>query len=92
MTVFVLVPGALRADTDRAGRLALEVDGTLGAVLDELAEHWPRLERRLRDERRELRRYVNVYIDGDDCRALAGQASPVPPNAEIQLLPSIAGG
>jgi len=57
-----------------------------------VAERWPRLERRIRDERGELRRYVNVYIDGDDCRGLAGQSSPVPAGAEIQVLPSVAGG
>ena len=92
MSVYVLVPGMLRAEAGGAGRLEVEADGTLGAVLDEVAERWPRLERRIRDERRELRRYVNVYIDGDDCRALAGLNSPVQPGAEIQVLPSIAGG
>jgi molybdopterin converting factor small subunit len=92
VTVFVLVPGALRAEAGGAGRLAVEAAGTLGAVLDEVAERWPRLERRIRDERGELRRYVNVYIDGDDCRALAGQESPVAAGTEIQVLPSVAGG
>jgi molybdopterin converting factor small subunit len=92
MSVVVLVPGVLRAEAGGASRLTVEVEGTLGAVLDELAERFPRLERRIRDERRQLRRYVNVYIDGDDCRALAGLNSPVQPGAEIQVLPSIAGG
>jgi molybdopterin converting factor small subunit len=92
MSVTVLIPGALRAESGGAGRLAVAAGGTLGAVLDEVAERWPRLERRIRDERRELRRYVNVYIDGDDCRVLAGLDSPVSDGAEIQVLPSVAGG
>ena len=92
MSVVVLVPGVLRAEAGGAGRLTVDADGTLGAVLDELAERYPRLERRIRDERRQLRRYVNVYIDGDDCRAVAGLDSPVPAGAEIQVLPSVAGG
>ena len=30
----------------------------------------------LRDERGELRRYVNVYVDGEECRRLEGLARP----------------
>jgi Molybdopterin converting factor, small subunit len=92
MTVTVLVPGALRADSGGEGRIPVTASGTLGAVLDELARTWPRLERRIRDEQGQLRRYVNVYINGEDCRALANQDSAVPADAEIQILPSAAGG
>ena len=91
MTATVLVPGALRAEA--AGESHLYVEGaTLGAILDEVAKQWPRLERRIRDERGQLRRYVNIYIDGEDCRGLAGQESPVRAGSEIQVLPSVAGG
>jgi molybdopterin converting factor small subunit len=65
---------------------------TLGVVLDELRAHWPRLERRIRDERGELRRYVNVYVDGEDCRLTGGLVTPVADGAEVQVLPSVAGG
>jgi molybdopterin converting factor small subunit len=90
--VVVLVPGALRGETGGQGRLTVPGGTTLGAVLDQLAVAWPRLERRIRDERGELRRYVNVYVNGEDCRAGAGQGMPVPEGAEIQVLPSVAGG
>lgn len=90
----ILVPGALRAEAAGESRLSLELPdgGTLAAVLDALGTRWPRLERRIRDERGELRRYVNVYVDGEDCRRLDGQATAVPDGAEIQVLPSVAGG
>ena len=90
--VTVLVPGALRSESDGRGVLEVEASGTLRAVLDELDRSWPRLGRRLRDERGELRRYVNVYVDGADCRGLAGLDSAVGPAAEVQVLPSVAGG
>ena len=92
MSVSVLVPGALRGECGGQGRIDVPVAGTLDAVLDELARSWPRLERRIRDEQGQLRRYVNVYINGEDCRVLANQDSAVPDNAEIQILPSVAGG
>jgi sulfur-carrier protein len=88
----VLVPGALRAEAGGEGRLLVGADGSLRAVLDEIGRRWPRLERRLRDETGALRRYVNVYVDGEDCRRSGGLDTPVPAAAEIQVLPSVAGG
>ncbi|MFI5487253.1 MoaD/ThiS family protein [Micromonospora echinaurantiaca] len=90
--VTVLVPGPLRGEAGGASRLTVAASGTLRAVLDDLAGSWPRLARRIRDERGELRRYVNVYVDGEDCRHLGGLDAPVPDAAEVQVLPSVAGG
>jgi molybdopterin converting factor small subunit len=88
----VLVPSVLRGEVDGASRLTMEAAGTLGAVFDELAVRWPRLERRIRDEQGELRKYVNVYVDGEDCRQVGGLTAPVRDGAQIEVLPSVAGG
>ncbi|MFI7607383.1 MoaD/ThiS family protein [Micromonospora sp. NPDC049366] len=90
--VTVLVPGPLRGEVGGASRLSVPAAGSLRAVLDELATTWPRLSRRIRDERGELRRYVNVYVDGEDCRRAGGLDAPVAEGAEVQVLPSVAGG
>jgi sulfur-carrier protein len=90
--VTVLVPGVLRGEVEGASKVDVEPAGTLRGVLDEVGRRWPRLARRIRDEQGELRRYVNVYVDGEDCRRLGGLATPVPDGAEIQVLPSVAGG
>ncbi|MEU4481367.1 ubiquitin-like small modifier protein 1 [Micromonospora sp. NPDC023966] len=90
--VTVLLPGPLRAETGGEGRLTVAATGTLRAVLDELATAWPRLARRIRDERGELRRYVNVYVDGEDCRHVGGLDAAVADGTEVQVLPSVAGG
>jgi molybdopterin synthase sulfur carrier subunit len=88
----ILVPGVLRTEADGQRHLAVVADGSLRAVLDEVADRWPRLERRIRDEAGALRRYVNIYVDGADCRAAGGLDTPVTADAEIQVLPSVAGG
>ncbi|WP_073488739.1 ubiquitin-like small modifier protein 1 [Streptoalloteichus hindustanus] len=94
MRVVVLLAGVLRPSAD--GKSRLEVDfaagATLGAVLDRLAERYPALDRRLRDEHGGLRRYVNFYVDGEECRRLDGAETPVGPGVEIQIIPSVAGG
>jgi len=92
MAVTVLVPGVLRGEVDGAARLEVAAAGTLDAVLREITERWPRLGRRLCDEQGRIRRFVNVYVDGEDVRRLAGLDSPVPEDAEVQILPSVAGG
>lgn len=90
--MLLVVPGALRSEVDGASRLALDSTGTLRAVLDEVERRWPRLGRRIRDEQGEIRRYVNVYVNGEDCRTAAGQETPVTDGAEVQVIPSVAGG
>ena len=95
--ITILVPAALRSEAGGAAKLTVaspvpSAPGTLGDLLDEVAEAWPRLERRIRDEQGRLRRYVNIYVDGEDCRTMAGMATAVPDGAEVQVLPSVAGG
>ncbi|GAB3974807.1 MoaD/ThiS family protein [Plantactinospora veratri] len=90
--VTVIVPAALRGETAGAGRLDVATAGTLRAVFDEVAAQWPRLIRRIRDEQGQLRRYVNVYVDGEDCRQTGGLDTAVPDDAEVRIIPSVAGG
>jgi molybdopterin converting factor small subunit len=92
--VTVRLPTALRGRADDRSTVDVEVpDGaTLADLLDVLATRYPGLERRLRDERRELRRYVNFFVDGEECRRLDGAATPLRGAAEIQIIPSVAGG
>ena len=94
MSVEVVLPGVL-ADL-AGGSKHVEIDvgesGTLSSVLDGLAQGRPLLDRRIRDETGQLRRFVNVYVDGDDVRFEQGVATPVKDGAVVQVLPSVAGG
>ena len=93
MSVEVLLPGALAPLAGGSRRLELEPGGgTLGDVLDRLAADHPLLGRRIRDETGAVRRFVNVYVDGDDVRFEGGLATTVRDGAVVQVLPSVAGG
>ena len=94
MSVEVVLPGSL---ADLAGgnkHVAVDVgeSATLANVLDGLAEGRPLLDRRIRDETGQLRRFVNVYVDGDDVRFDQGIGTTVRDGAVVQVLPSVAGG
>jgi molybdopterin synthase sulfur carrier subunit len=90
----VVVPGALRQFTDGESsvELALADGASLADLLDALGAAKPALVRRIRDEQGELRRFVNIYVDGEDARRAGGLAAPVPSGAEVLVLPSVAGG
>ena len=91
MAVTVKIPPQLAAATggDRAPR----VDGqTVGEVLGALYAEHTELKDRVADEDGTLRRFVNVFLDGEDIRFLDGLETQVPEGAELQILPAVAGG
>lgn len=94
MRVLVLIPGPLRQTVDNNAKLEVDLPdrATLGVLLDHLATRYPLLDRRLRDERATLRRYVNFYVDGEECRRLSGADTELAADTEVQILPSVAGG
>jgi molybdopterin converting factor small subunit len=91
--VELLLPGAL-ADVAGGQRrlLVAPPPESVAALLDAVARTHPALERRVRDETGALRRYVNVYVDGEDVRALDGIATALRPGSQVHVLPSVAGG
>jgi molybdopterin synthase sulfur carrier subunit len=70
-----------------------EVDaGTVGEALDELAERYgDEFEERLLEDG-ELRRFVNLYVNGDDVRHGEGLGTQVDDDDEISILPAVSGG
>lgn len=94
MRVTVRLPGVLRPKADDQARFDVDLPeaATLGALLDEVAARYPALERRLRDEQAGLRRYVNFYVDGEECRFSGGPDTVLKDGGEVQIIPSVAGG
>ncbi len=93
MSVQVLLPGVLAALAGGEKHVTVEPTGdTLADLLDALAAEHPMLARRIRDETGRVRRFVNVYVDGDDVRFGGGLEATVRDGAEVQVLPSVAGG
>ena len=91
MTVVVKIPTQLRAAA--GGEAETQVDGTtVQEVLDRLFERFDDLRVRIYDDDGSLRRFVNVYVAGEDIRFLAGMATPVGDGAELTILPAVAGG
>ena len=90
MPVSVKIPTQLREATD--GEATATVDGdTVGEVLDALYERFAELRSRIAEDGG-LRRFVNVYVGGEDIRFLDGLDTPVEDGDEVTILPAVAGG
>ena len=91
MSQRVIIPTLHRRLTDNAD--AVEVDAaTVRDILDRLDERYPGFRARVCEETGELRRFINIYVDGEDVRFLDNLATTVPERAEISIVPAIAGG
>jgi molybdopterin converting factor small subunit len=90
----VRIPRTLTSTTgdQRTIDVAPDAGHTVADVLDGLAASYPIFDRRIRDETGAQRRYVNIYLDGEDIRQLDGLATVVDAGGELQIIQSVAGG
>jgi sulfur-carrier protein len=90
LTSRLLLPAALRRFADEQSELEIS-GGTLGVALDELAKRFPQLERRLRDERGDLRPHVLIFVNGESVRSGAMEAR-LSEGSEVFVAPAVSGG
>ncbi|MCI0337103.1 MAG: MoaD/ThiS family protein [Acidobacteria bacterium] len=91
MSQTVIIPTPLRRLTN--GVETIEVQGsTVSDIFDQLEAQFPGIRARLCEENGELRRFINVYIDGEDIRFLDRLQTSVGEKAEVSIVPAIAGG
>ena len=87
----VRIPTPLRKLTNNEE--IVEIDsGTIGAAIAELQARFPGIKERLVDDKGEVRRFVNVYVNEEDIRFLKHSQTPLKDGDEISIIPAIAGG
>jgi len=91
MPVTVKIPAQLRPAAGGASEATVE-GATVGEALEALYSSHGELRARIAGDDGELRRFVNVFLAGEDIRFLEGLATPVPDDAELTILPAVAGG
>jgi molybdopterin synthase sulfur carrier subunit len=91
MSIQIRVPTPLRKFT--AGAEAVTAEGTtVGALVDDIERRHPGIKEKICDDAGKVRRFVNIYINGDDIRFLSNLDSPVKDGDEVSIVPAIAGG
>ena len=91
MAVNVRIPTPLRKLT-KDKDIVQAAGSTIQDVIDNLEKEYPGLKERICDEKGELRRFVNVYLNDEDIRFAQGKSTPVKDGDEISVIPAIAGG
>jgi MoaD family protein len=90
MAITVKIPTQLRAATE--GKAEVEVEGaTVGEALDAVFEAHGDLRERI-TQNGDLRRFVNVYVSGEDIRFQQGLDTSINDGDEVTILPAVAGG
>lgn len=90
MSIKVRIPSQLRQLTGGEGLVEMDA-GTVGGIIMELENNSPGIAERLLDNG-ELRRFINVYIDGEDVRFEDGLDTQVNDGSEVSIVPAVAGG
>ncbi len=91
MPISVRIPTPLRKFTGGAESVTAS-GATVAAVVQDVEGRHPGLKERICDDAGKVRRFVNVYVNGEDIRFLSSLDTPVKEGDEISIVPAIAGG
>jgi len=91
MSARVRVPTPLRRFTD--GSEEVNATGaTVAALVEDLEKNHPGIKERICDEEGKVRRFVNIFVNGDDIRFLNNLETSIKDGDEVSIVPAIAGG
>ncbi|PYP83867.1 MAG: molybdopterin synthase sulfur carrier subunit [Blastocatellia bacterium AA13] len=91
MPISILIPTPLRKITADADVVTVDA-GTVGEIIDGVDRIHPGFRDRICGADGKLRRFINIYINGEDIRFLENLQTPVSDGAEVSIVPAIAGG
>ncbi|HXF82952.1 MAG TPA: MoaD/ThiS family protein [bacterium] len=87
----IRIPTPLRKLT--GDQRAVHADGaTLVEVVEDLERRFPGIKARLVDADGNVHAFVNIFVNDEDVRFLQGLHTPVEPEAEVAIIPAMAGG
>ncbi len=89
--VIILIPTPLRRFTGGEARVTV-TGSNVDQALDALDAQYPGIGERLRDDTGQIRRFVNVFVNGQNVRDIDGAATSLSPGDELGIIPAMAGG
>jgi len=87
----VFLPTPLRRLTGGKSKVEVEA-GTVAELIDVLEREYPGMRERLCDETGEIKRFINLFVNGEEIRTLQGLSTPIEARDEVSVIPAMAGG
>jgi molybdopterin synthase sulfur carrier subunit len=87
----VRIPTPLRSATDGVAEVSVDA-ATVRGLIEDLETRYPAIRGRLRDDAGEMRRFVNLYLNGEDVRFRDGLQTGLKAGDELSIVPAVAGG
>ena len=91
MAINVRIPQPLRGLTANAPVVSAS-GASLSDCIVNLEASYPGMRERILDDMGQIRRFVNIYVNGDDVRFMDGLATGLKDGDEISIVPAVAGG
>lgn len=91
MSTKVRIPTPLRKLTNGAPEVTAE-GSTVGELIEALERTHPGIKGRLLEPSGAPKRFINIYVEGEDIRFLDGLATQLAGRSEVSIVPAMAGG
>lgn len=91
MPIKVRIPTPLQKFTQNHPEVAVE-GANIADVLKSLDAQFPGMQARLYDEKGQLRRFINFFLNDEDIRFLGGESAACKDGDVVSIIPAIAGG
>lgn len=91
MPATLYVPTPLRKLTSGQSKVQLDAT-TIAEIIERAEQQYPGFRERVLDADGEVKRFINVFVNGVDVRKLQGKATPLKDGDEVSVIPAMAGG
>ncbi len=91
MSATLYVPTPLRKLTNGKSQIQFNASN-VGEMIDRAESEFPGFRERVLDTDGEIKRFINVFVNGVDVRTLQGKATAVKDGDQVSVIPAMAGG
>ena len=91
MPIKVKIPTPMKKLVNQQTEVSVEGETIMG-LIDNMEAQYPGIKERICDEGRKIRRFVNIYLNGEDIRFMQAEQTMIKYGDEVSIIPAIAGG
>ena len=87
----VFVPTPLRRLTNGESKVTV-AGNNVAEIVENLEKNYPGFRTRLLDDKGEIKRFINIFVNDKDIRTLQGRETTLKEDDQISIIPAMAGG